>query len=409
MLSQSSHTAYFNPATLLEAFLNLAGNALGTVTSMDVFFVDDGVSAVNSARLSNAMVLLAGACPALQRFGCKAFQAENCTNFLLQLGQACPLLSAFSVHAEPDNIPFMQQIVQLLPSLLPQLSMLCFPSLHGGTNSKLPDLSQHVSIISLKIRSFTFSDQSQWERLPPKLLHLECESICEAPAVLAGKIDVLHSLLTLLTYEPVEMNLSVLAQVLLVAPALQKFGNTGDCLGLSDGGDYFVIKCPLSSSSVASDLLRLNDRMLSGLTMSGILRMIGNSDGQSLGPISLLPCMTLVKKCILGMFDRKEMCLMLDKFPHVEELMLWSPNKIVDDGIKDLAVCKRLTCLVLNQCNTISTMDLVVLCKHLHTLRNITCDNCAHLQGHAFEVCATLLEQQFGVLLQIEVYMGVYM
>lgn len=107
-------------------FLREVGPALHTVTSLALNLQDTGSSAVIAALLCEALALLAGACPALTSL---TVEGSSRLETLCKLGQACRLLTALTVVAEDEDMPEVQQLVSLLPSLLPNVHTLSLPDL----------------------------------------------------------------------------------------------------------------------------------------------------------------------------------------------------------------------------------------------------------------------------------------
>lgn len=390
-----SHAASFSPTAQLKAFLQQVGAALSTVTTMDLYMEDDLSSEDRTVQLSEGMVLMASACPSLRTL---ISRGPLSTAFLQRLGQNCPHLSFISIHAEPEDVPYMHRTVPLMPSLLPHITKLSFPYLGGGPGSELPDLSQHSHITTLKMTSFTFAAVSNWRRLPPNLQHVKCCKILAMPAAsFGGARRVLASLLTLGTRVTV-MPLEDLNQILRAAPVLQELS--------TPGGENFLIECSLDSSSVAFDLSFLHQRMQAGTRMKGILRVEG-SQGQAGGAaqallISRLPRMTLVKRCSFTKVSHAELQRLLSMFPNVEALVLDSFRGMSDSQLQDLAVCVHITTLLLEFSSRVSPQGLVALCQRLPALRRFSCGGCTQLRRIALAGCAQLLAQQSGRIVQME-------
>lgn len=362
---------------------------------MDLYMEDDLSSDVHTAQLSQGMVSMASACPALRTL---ISRGPLSTGFLQRLGQNCPHLSFISIHAEPEDVPYMHRTVPLLPSLLPHITSLSFPYL-GGPGSELPDLTQHSHITTLKITSFTFEAVGHWRRLPPNLQYLKCCKILAVPAAsFGGARRVLGSLLTLGTRVHV-MPLEDLNQLLRAAPVLQELSTTG--------GENFLIECPLDSSSMAFDLSFLHQRMQAGTRMNGILRVEG-SQGRAGGAasqallISQLPRMTLVKRCSFTGVSHADLRCLLSMFPNVEELVLDSFRGMSDAQLLDLAACVHITTMLLEFSSRVSPQGLVALCQRLPALRRFRCGGCTQLRRAALAGCAQLLAQQSGRIVQME-------
>lgn len=121
----------FCPAAFLRAFVQQTGAALHTVTALHITVDDvhrgsvthDGSTTANA--LGSALALLLGALPALQSLHCFGRLAQA---FLHTAGERCPQLSALDLSAGDAYLPYLQNLLTLLPSLLPNVDLTLSPT-----------------------------------------------------------------------------------------------------------------------------------------------------------------------------------------------------------------------------------------------------------------------------------------
>lgn len=373
----------------MEGFVREAGAALHTVTGMTLMLRDTCGSAAATAALSEALCTLVSACPSLKTL---TSHGPMSPEFLHSLGQTCPQLSALKSHATSKDLPSLQRVVQLLPSLLPQLTsltLLAYNPSHTATQD-IPDMSGCTGVLSLDMSKCSISILSHWPSLPPNLQHLRCSEVTVGPS--AGLVYPLSSLISV-TVEQGSIGLNVLALLLRVAPALQLL----QAATVNDAVDpSLIIDCTLDCPSTSASLSFVNQQMgRCCLQHSAFAISYGTGWDRSLiqPSIAAMPCMISVTRCIFNQVDPEDLPLLLQVFPIVQHLTLSSPQDTDDIGIQDLTLCSRLSCLELEFCNHVSPMGLVSLCQRLPMLRHVICDECDLLRAPDLARCQKLLRR----------------
>lgn len=169
----------FNPSIQLDSFLPYVAPALCHVTSL-VLNMEDTDSTSNTSMLDCALQALVGACPAILSIDCSEGRLSSA--LWPVLGVQCPLLSRLKSNCGKDtNSPFLQQLVNMQPVLLPHLNTLVLQDLR---NNQLPDMSLNVSMLTLCLPHFRFEDSEcskNWLHLPSRLRHLQCFNVFAGP------------------------------------------------------------------------------------------------------------------------------------------------------------------------------------------------------------------------------------
>ncbi|MEW5317730.1 MAG: hypothetical protein WDW38_009007 [Sanguina aurantia] len=211
----------YSPAVLLKAFVQEVGEGLASVTSLHLRVKNSGTSSVTLAMLWEAVAVLLGACTKLTCFSYTGHTLPLA--FLHTLGAVCPLMTTFNTWARTNDGQNLQDVIGLLPSVLPQLHSL------GLGSGPLPNMSGNTSVRSLELYCFDFKASSEWLCLPPQLRTLKCDNVCVGPPAksLEGNAS-LQSLLTLIVFNRA-MSLKTLTEMLQAAPALQEIQIDGHC------------------------------------------------------------------------------------------------------------------------------------------------------------------------------------
>lgn len=295
-------TGQFSPATKLESFVRLAGPALSTVTHLHLVLDNVGGSASTAARLDKAVACVVRACPALQSL---TFEGRISQALMQSLGNTCPKLSTFVIMAGIEEIlpwkEVVQQAVQLLQALLPQVRNLVLPEYEEET---LPDMSGCVGVHSLRVCSFEFRVSDEWSRLPPNLKQLSCKDVMSGPAAAEEGGPVLTCLLILefLGYDPTPVK--AVAEILRSASALEDIkanldADDFDPLHEELGSNEFLLLCP-HIAATAADLTLLHQRMDAGFVMDAnylIRSDVESPEGAVQAFIDGLPSMARVTNC----------------------------------------------------------------------------------------------------------------
>lgn len=342
--------------------------------------------------LEDSIRVLAQACPALASLTYAGIMSPA---LLGAFGLACPLLTALTINNFPEELLYLQLVVQQLPTFLPHLNSLAIPDLH----EELLDMSDCSNILTLDIGSYTFYPDAHWRFLPPKLQHLLCEGVSAGPPpASAGSGPLLTSLLTLELMEQ-SMTLDTLAQLLRAAGTLRGIKAGGH---LEPGYTGWFIGCPFSLST-AADLALLHARMDEGLSVVvkyHIGRGLRTIEGSLQPFIDALPCMQRVTTCAFTRVQPAEFRPLFQAFPSLKHMQLFSQPVMDDVLLQEVAACSHLTKLVLWDCGHVSPMGLLALCLRLPSLELITYDVCALLIEPFVQNCVKLLESQ-GVSVRI--------
>lgn len=378
------------------------GEALHTVTSLEIHLRDTGSSIVTAALLQDAMKILVWACPTLTSL---TIEGSSHLATLCTLGQACPLLSELTVVAEDEDMLELQALVFQLPSLLPTVHSLRFSSLINN----LPDMSKNTGITKLCMDFFSFDSEVevgydvQWLFLPPRLQQLFIFSAHAGPVPpKAGSgddcsRDVLCDLHSLDIGLP-GVQLRVIADILRAAPALKHLSN----------GRYThkvpVIDCFVEPTSAANlSLLLERSSGVAGLR-DAMYRFDFDDvwvDVPELLPLLAgLPNMVGVRECEFRDFSLECLGPLLAIFPDVQTLTLWGSESIDDVGLQQVAVCKRLERLEIKSYEEVTPMGLHALCPRLPHLQSVSACMCAHMRAPGLARCVELLKDQ-GVFVKI--------
>lgn len=388
----------YSPAVLLEAFLREVGPALSKVQDLALHLKDDSGSAAIASLLDESLALLASACPMLSRL---ESQGRLSQTFLRHLGGACPLLTELTIMSNNQDIPYLVEVLLLLPSLLPNVNTLRLPLQHRmRPEDNCPDMSSNTGLMHLYL-PYCMLNSSSWQCLPPKLLTLECFVICQGPPA-NGPGDLLGSLLGLSVTCKVPMQMGSLAQLLRCAPNLEVItANHGD-VGLH------TIDCTFNLPTAAADLSTLLGRMEIDVIKNAVYSFGYFKDDDDSLPfppfLAALPCMAGVERFEVQNCPSAHLGPLLAVFPDVRELSLLCTEDMGDVGLQALASCTKLTSLTLEGCSKATPIGLFALCTRLPGLCSVVHKTCTLLQAPALDSFEQLLQR--NIILQEVVRTG---
>lgn len=378
-----SHVGVYSPAVSLKAFTQEAGPALAAITTLHLSVNDSGGSVVTKSVLWAAVATFFRACPALTSL---LYQDSLLPPPVFRaLGGACPHLNSLTVRAAGRDIQNLQEIVQLLPSVLPQLHTL---GIDGDTQLILPDMSLCTRIHTLDVYCFDFTTSDEWRRLPPNLRSLRCFDVLVGPRMAppGAGAPPLSGLLHLNVHTTNGTPIRALAQIVRAAPALAEV----ECAGRDANGGNFIIACPMHPST-ATDLVLLHSMREIGLFRSAVYSFGGlAADGEAFIPF--LPHLTGFTSCQLVRCTLEESGSLLSCFPDLEMLSLSSQVLFDDVALQMVASCENLTHLELSYNHDITAQGLLVLCARLPRLKCVTYFGCTMLEQPALDSLAGLLE-----------------
>lgn len=396
----------------LVKLLRKLGPALKALTSLQLDSWNPDTGQAPTGRVQEqALSVLLSFCPAVTSFITDKHLSAASYRYL---GQACPLLTSLTINRGWDDLPVLDQLLQLLPSLVPRLVYLPNPF---GEAEELDDMSKHAGILSLDVSRICFHHkdgnhmEAEWLLLPPKLQHLVCGGILGGPPPLRNGAPLLGSLLTVRVTG--SLYLDALGRLLRAAPALQSLGAVQEgesCPAERDKGFdaqdlALTIQSPFTLS-IAVDLALLQQRLDAGLCMNATYFFCGEQEQPSFlgcrhkGPqqslhsfVSALPCMTHVTKCILKDCWLPDPTPFFMRLPSLRILSL-SDIDIDDSGLHAVAACVGLQKLQMYTCNNVSTDGLYELCRLLSSLRHVYTYDCALLPASSLSQFAPLLDRQ---------------
>lgn len=293
---------------------------------MDLAVVDTGRSSVTAAILTKAVGLLVCACPSLKSI---SYEGDLSPALLRALGEGCPQLSEITLPGLA-TLPPLQEMLSLLPSLLPHVSTLAMPDIM----LELPDFSHLLTVTSLKLGfDFAFESDADWLRLPPKLQHLQCGDIEHGPPVLAS--DGSNLLSSLLSLQLLDKHISrdVLAQLLRASPSLQAISSWP---GHATADLYIRCRMQPSTHADLSFLLALGKPLVTNaifhINCSAVSTLHNEAQPLIDNPsfIASLPRMTGIQRCSLSECERGQLAQFLPMFPDVRQLILSHPTGIDD-------------------------------------------------------------------------------
>lgn len=372
----------YSPSILLEAFLRQVGSALSTVTNLIFLLEDTGGSTFTAAVLNKTLELLVSAFPVLK---CATIQGYISQSVLCRLGEACPLLTDLILLYNPRETLDAQRLVDLLPSLLPQVSSLDF-SQHCQGTCMLPNMMGNDSLVSLDIPNYTLSSQSDWYSLPPNLKLLFVGNIVALPTFFTIHNSILNNLLMLHIGGNTCAN--NVAQSVRNAPRLEYVSVTGnlEC-------NPTVIK--------ASSLRFLHDRMEKGLVINARFTVDAKMHAVPHLCLTLLPSMTHVTRCHIVYEEPGDLAKLLAVFPNMQQLFLVSGRDMDDHVLQDLAACSHLNKLDVVKCKNVTPMGVLALCLSLPGLCNISFHDCGRMSSPGLEKCKSLLKDH-GVMVDMQ-------
>lgn len=352
-----------------------------------------------AAALDDALVGLLSTCTALT--SC-TFSGHPSHELLQNMGKYCPLLATLSITGVGrDDLPYLRGMLQLQPSLLPNISSLSFLDMSGGF--RLPDISGNHGIVFLDVHGCHFSTDAHWLLLPRNLEVLRCRIILSGPPSLADGTMSFQSLKRLEVHDCAPLiPLGAIAQLAANAPSLVSITAQMNC---KDKGEFFVmVELTQSTASSTSAHLSLLQPMLTrhALDSATFLVDFSQSDAQDslLSVISALPRITGVARCKIQVCNPGELGPLLVCFPDIQELQIQTAAGLDDVELQEIAVCTSLTTLNLHSCHNITIMGLLSLCHGLPGLRSVTCCGCVQLGEDLISVCVQLLRKR-GLLAQV--------
>lgn len=377
-----SLSGVYSPAVLLKAFVQEVGKGLASVTSLHLRVKNSGTSSVTLAMLWEAVAVLLGACTKLTCFSYTGHTLPLA--FLHTLGAVCPLMTTFNTWARTNDGQNLQDVIGLLPSVLPQLHSL------GLGSGPLPNMSGNTSVRSLELYCFDFKASSEWLCLPPQLRTLKCDNVCVGPPAksLEGNAS-LQSLLTLIVFNRA-MSLKTLTEMLQAAPALQEIQIDGHC----PEGEGLAIDCPLGPSTAMQFTLlqqRMHIHSLQNATYTFDSHEEDSTD-MTRSFIQALPCMAGVMSCKLRSCLPAVANDLLKVFPDIKQLCLSSPADFDDVSMQAVGSCSKLTRLSFSDCPSISSVGLLVLCARMPHLTSVEYSECDRLKPADLERLAGMLK-----------------
>lgn len=313
--------------------------------------------------------------------------------FMRALGRCCPLLATFNIRKRNTDPAYLQLVMQLQPSLLPQvrhLVIFCVGQL-------LPDMSKNTNITSLHLSDYIFRSEAEWLRLPPGLKHLQCLNMMEGPPRSdADGTALLGNLHRLTLDSTLGQPLHALAKLVHATPALEIVEVDVRCAGV-----HFQIACQLEQST-AADLSVLHGRGDILLLVEASYHFenpLETDQSQVLRMVQALPCMTGVRSCELEGFQSAVVSEMTAKFPDAENLALSFPYGLDDVALKAVASCSKLVSLELVWCEMLTAVGLTALCMRIPSLRSVTYKSCIGLDESSVDHMKQVL-REYGLVVE---------
>lgn len=311
------------------------------------------------------------ACPALKKL-CIS-KGHISAAFMQTLSKTCPRMTSLELSADQQSAPYLQEILQLQPALLPHLNTLTL----RVVGYSLPDMTRNHSITTLALPGFKFNQQANWMRLPSKLEHLYCKCVGAGPPAMPITQAMSHdppaplsSLVSLTVEKKSASRLPAIAALLRATPNLQDL----------DSGQYHtcaVIMCK-GMSMDHTDMVVLSQHMHLKLIREALYcfdcaALVAPPPQPCVGDY---PCLLGVTHCMILTSPPESLPLLLAYLPDLQVLML-NNDDIDDDGLLAVASCVKVTALRLTHCNKVSEAGLDELCRRLPVLRNVLCKSCS--------------------------------
>lgn len=259
-------------------------------------------------------------------------------------------------------------------------------------------MTQCTSITSLYLYNCRVKTDTQWRRLPPKLQDLQIGRVTNGPPAFtdgSSRQPLLDSLLRVGIASDVPIN--ALTQLLHAAPNLDELKDDLDRIfdhhPTLDEQDYVMVDCSETHSRPDDFLVLLKRGSLYSIN-NATYRFHGNSDlawgswNRSSVAVRSLPGFL---SCIFALAEIPDLQQLLRAFPDVENLALRRLGALDDVQLQMLVASASLKRLVLERCNKISTMGLVLLCARLPSLCYVRCVACDGLTGPGLDLCSQLL------------------
>lgn len=367
-------------------FVREAGSSLSSVHSIDLILSNTGTSAVTSAALDAAVVMLMMACPALM---CLHATASMSRTLVEKLGQACPQLSDLSICTSDSNTADIQRFVDQIPTLLPTVNDLCFHMLGG--DKALPDMSQIMQVTSLGLIGYTITSENEWRCLPPKLQHFHCGHVEIGPSHSSSTDTAPLRSLTSFDFSSGKIKLRTLTQILRAAPAALQ------CLYARDSEEatYLQVHCCLNSTA-AADLCFIQETHPEAMRKPVFCFECATEERETtdlLPFFTALPCMPGVMECDVKNLRVAELGQIIRMFPGLRGLVLHSMPEMGDVELQVLETCAKLVFLGVRWMDNISPMGLLSLCHRQPSLRRVRCTQCVQLKEPVLNTCVTLLRR----------------
>lgn len=364
----------YSPAPLLKAFVQAVEASLSTVTSLILSYQQSGGSSVTTFYIQEAMGWLVSACPSLKSV---RIQGHLPMSFFCSIGSCCPFLSALTLEADDEELAYLQKVVLLQPSLLPNISSLVLL----GIRYSLPNMSQNTGILSLEMPDLGMTDESCWSRLPSNLKHLKCGSLNAWPLPCDASTDLFSSLLSL-EVRLIATDLHALTLLLKEAPCPRQIKQC-----------RFGILCTVDHHT-AADLFFLHQQMQVGdigkFDYEICCDWRGTADDWVPQFLSNLPCITGITQCVLNCMDAN-LLPMLRAFPDLEAVNISHCNALTDLELHSLTACRKLQSIHLLRCHSVTPMGMLALCCQHPGLRMVGFDACEMLRGPQLQLCVQLL------------------
>lgn len=357
------------------------GGALSTVITLDLHLENLGSNSDLDTLVGEPLGILAAACPVLKFL---VFHGDFPQLFMRRLGESCPLLTSLSVYAHQAYALCVQEVVILVPALLPQVRSL---TLLECMSHAIPDMSSCTNIVSLKMPNCTFTSQADWRSLPPNLQHLSCVEF----TLWKLNSDACDSMLQSLQSVHVssfDVCADALAQLVRAAPVLQRVQLLDELVAQT--GDFFV-HCDINLTE-AANLRVLHERMQLGLTIDATFCICVSMDEPLRSFLTALPCMTCIMRCAFIGVAPADIGLMMSAFPNVQMLCLADSDEMDDTGIISVSLCKHLSVFQLMGRSKVTMIGLLAVCQKLQRLRCLSVHECSQIDRPIFELCALILK-----------------
>lgn len=391
-----THAGSFSSAGMVESFVSNAGASLGSVTTLGLYIDNTNKDVHATIVLSNALQQLVNACPAVTSL---AFRGHLSPALLRRLAEACPLLAELViVGAALSDLTYLQStLMPLLRTLLPKVCSAAFKG--SEADFQLPDMSRNTHLQSLHLENWVM-ETHEWPCLPRTLQHLVCSDLRDAPPagdMAAGSQSLLSCLRSLQLDSDSCAPLHVVAAVLRVTPALTDFRIA--C------GNQVMLQLDLSEHPAAVmledlSLVRAASEVHAALRDMKLVITVSTREDTPESRGSLIARLIGLRKCELVGLHAKELALLIDLLPDVQQLTITGLDDTDNVELLDLAACIRLTEVTLCCCEQFSPMGILSLCQCCPTLQTLNHWGCPELNGPALDECMRMM-QKLGLHTQV--------